>query len=63
MTLEVETEGKIQIVVFRVILLGTLYAPTMSHVFISQGIKIKIIKLLQNILFRSCSYIYLHCFH
>jgi hypothetical protein len=45
--------GKIQIVVFCSMLLGTLYAPTMSHVFISQEIKIKIIKLLQNILFRS----------
>lgn len=55
--------GQIQIVVFCIILLGTLYAPTMSHVFISQEIKIKIIKLLQNILFRSSSYIYLHCFH
>jgi hypothetical protein len=49
---------KIQIVVFCIILLGTLYAPTMSHIFISQEIKIKIINLLQNILFRSCSYIY-----
>jgi len=52
MILEVETMGKIQIVVFCCMLLGTLYAPTMSHVFISQEIKIKIIKLLQNILFR-----------
>jgi len=40
MTLEVETEGKIQIVVFCIILLGILYAPTMLHVFISQEIKI-----------------------
>jgi hypothetical protein len=63
MTLEVETVGKIQIVVYCIILLGTLYAPTVSHVFISQEIKIKIIKLLQNLLFRSCCYIYLHCFH
>ena len=63
MTLEVETMGKIQIVVFCITLWGTLYAPTMSCDFISQEVKIKIIKLLQNILFRSSSYIYLHCFH
>lgn len=63
MTLEVETMGNIQIVVFCIILMGTLYAPTMSHVFIPQEIKIKMIKLLQNILFRSSSYIYLHCYH
>lgn len=55
--------GKIQIVVFCITLWGTLYAPTMSCDFISQEVKIKIIKLLQNILFRSSSYIYLHCFH
>jgi len=41
MTLEVETMGKIQIVVFCIILLGSLCSPTMSRIFIFQEIKIK----------------------
>jgi hypothetical protein len=64
MEFEVETVGKIEIVVFQIILLVTLYAPTMLHVFIAQEMKIKILKqLIQNILCRSWSYIYLLCFH